>query len=78
MSPWPSKTDEGGAAAPPAASPSTIALRWLLGLRLVVVSTLFLGVLIIQLNTQLGDETCCAQQAHRVFPVTGLGVPDQP
>jgi two-component system sensor histidine kinase PilS (NtrC family) len=53
MSPWPSKTDEGGAAAPPAASPSTIALRWLLGLRLVVVSTLFLGVLIIQLNTQL-------------------------
>jgi two-component system sensor histidine kinase PilS (NtrC family) len=53
MSPWPSQTDEGGAPAPPAASPSTTALRWLLGLRLVVVSTLFLGVLIIQLNTQL-------------------------
>ncbi len=53
MSLWPPKTDRGGAAAPPAASPSTTALRWLLGFRLVVVSTLFLGVLIIQLNTQL-------------------------
>jgi len=53
MGPWRSKTDEGGAAAPPVASPSTTALRWLLGLRLVVVSTLFLGVLIIQLNAQL-------------------------
>jgi two-component system sensor histidine kinase PilS (NtrC family) len=53
MSPWRPKTDRGGAAAPPVASPSTTALRWLLGLRLVVVSTLFLGVLVIQLNTQL-------------------------
>lgn len=35
------------------AGPSASALRWLIGLRLVVVSGLFMGVLIIQLNTQL-------------------------
>jgi two-component system sensor histidine kinase PilS (NtrC family) len=53
MQPEPSSTATGGAGAPPVASPSANALRWLLGLRLVVVSTLFVGVLIIQLNTQL-------------------------
>lgn len=42
----------GGASALPAAVPSTNAIRWLLGIRLVVISTLFLGVLIIQVNTQ--------------------------
>ncbi len=42
----------GGAHAPPAAAPSSNAIRWLLGIRLVVISTLFLGVLIIQVNTQ--------------------------
>jgi two-component system sensor histidine kinase PilS (NtrC family) len=42
----------GGAAAPPFAAPSRAALRWLLGIRLVVISTLFLGILIIQVNTQ--------------------------
>jgi two-component system sensor histidine kinase PilS (NtrC family) len=43
----------GGAGAPPFAVPSRAALRWLLGIRLVVISTLFLGILIIQVNTQL-------------------------
>jgi len=43
----------GGAGAPPFAAPSRTALRWLLGIRLVVISTLFLGILIIQVNTQL-------------------------
>ena len=43
----------GGAPAPPLVSPSGNALRWLLGLRLVVISALFLGVLIIQVNTHL-------------------------
>jgi len=47
------ESDAGGAHAPPAALPSVNSLRWLLGLRLVVVSTLFLGVLIIQVNTQI-------------------------
>ncbi len=42
----------GEAAAAPAASPSQNALRWLIGLRLVVVSTLFLGILLIQVNSQ--------------------------
>ncbi len=42
----------GGANALPTAAPSTNAIRWLLGIRLVVISTLFLGVLIIQVNTQ--------------------------
>ena len=42
----------GGAHAQPAAAPSSNAIRWLLGIRLVVISTLFLGVLIIQVNTQ--------------------------
>jgi len=43
----------GGAHAPPTAAPSDNAIRWLLGIRLVVISTLFVGVLIIQVNTQL-------------------------
>ena len=43
----------GGAHTPPVASPSPKTLRMLIGLRLVVVSTLFLGVLLIQVNTQL-------------------------
>jgi two-component system sensor histidine kinase PilS (NtrC family) len=43
----------GGASAPPLSSPSPTALRWLIGLRLVVVSALFLGILVIQTNTQL-------------------------
>jgi len=43
----------GGVGAPPFAAPSRAALRWLLGIRLVVISTLFLGILIIQVNTQL-------------------------
>jgi two-component system sensor histidine kinase PilS (NtrC family) len=34
------------------AAPSQSALRWVIGLRLVVISTLFLGVVIIQINTQ--------------------------
>jgi len=42
----------GGAEAPPVASPSPVSLQWLIGLRLVVVSTLFLGVLIIQFYTR--------------------------
>jgi two-component system sensor histidine kinase PilS (NtrC family) len=44
---------QGGAHAPPAQSPSATAIRWLLGIRLVVISTLFVGVLIIQVNTQI-------------------------
>lgn len=43
----------GGAYTPPVSSPSPKTLRWLIGLRLIVVSTLFLGVLLIQVNTQL-------------------------
>lgn len=43
----------GGALALPSAAPSPTAIRWLLVIRLVVISTLFLGVLIIQVNTQL-------------------------
>ena len=43
----------GGAKALPIAAPSPTALRWLLGIRLVVISTLFVGILIIQVNTQL-------------------------
>ncbi len=43
----------GGAHTPPVASPSPRTLRLLIGLRLIVVSTLFLGVLLIQVNTQL-------------------------
>lgn len=43
----------GGATAPPMAAPSRNAIRWLLGIRLVVISTLFIGILIIQVNTQL-------------------------
>ncbi len=43
----------GGAHTPPVASPSSRALKWLIGLRLIVISTLFLGVLLIQVNTQL-------------------------
>ncbi len=42
-----------GDPARPVAQPTPNSLRWLLGLRLVVVSTLFVGVLIIQLNTEL-------------------------
>ncbi|MCU0303265.1 MAG: ATP-binding protein [Thermoanaerobaculales bacterium] len=34
-------------------TPSPRTLRWLIGLRLVVVSTLFIGILLIQVNTQL-------------------------
>jgi len=41
----------GGATAPPVLSPSPNTLRTLLGLRLVVISTLFLGALIIQVTT---------------------------
>lgn len=45
--------DVGGvAAATPPQLPSSKALRWLIGLRLVVVSTLFLGILLIQVNSQ--------------------------
>jgi two-component system sensor histidine kinase PilS (NtrC family) len=44
---------DGGASAPPRSSPSPTALRWLIGLRLVVVSALFLGMLVIQTNTQI-------------------------
>ena len=45
--------DTGGAHAPPISSPSPKTLRWLIGMRLVVVSTLFVGILLIQVNTQL-------------------------
>jgi two-component system sensor histidine kinase PilS (NtrC family) len=40
------------AAAQALLSPSPKALRWLIGLRLVVVSTLFLGILLIQFNSE--------------------------
>jgi len=40
------------ATAPPPAYPSQKALRWLIGLRLVVISTLFLGILLIQVNSE--------------------------
>jgi len=53
MSPAREMAAAGGAGAPPFAVPSRAALRWLLGIRLVVISTLFLGILIIQVNTQL-------------------------
>lgn len=43
----------GGAPAPPLHSPSPRAVRNLLALRLVVISTLFLGVLIIQVATRM-------------------------
>jgi two-component system sensor histidine kinase PilS (NtrC family) len=43
----------GGAHTPPVSSPSPKTLRWLIGLRLIVVSTLFIGILLIQVNTQL-------------------------
>jgi two-component system sensor histidine kinase PilS (NtrC family) len=43
----------GGVAAATAPQlPSQKALRWLIGLRLVVISTLFLGILLIQVNSQ--------------------------
>jgi two-component system sensor histidine kinase PilS (NtrC family) len=51
---WRPQTDRtGGVQTPPVASPSVRALRWLLGMRLVVISTLFLGILLIQVNTHL-------------------------
>jgi len=43
----------GGVSTPPVSSPSAKTLRWLIGMRLVVVSTLFVGILLIQVNTQL-------------------------
>ena len=46
-----SKNDQilmGGATTPPVVSPTSAALRWFLGLRLIVISTLFLGILLIQ------------------------------
>ncbi len=43
----------GGAPAPPVPSPHPSGLRWLIGLRLVVISTLFLGALIIQATTRM-------------------------
>jgi two-component system sensor histidine kinase PilS (NtrC family) len=44
--------DFGGvAAATPSQLPSQKALRWFMGLRLVVISTLFLGILLIQVNS---------------------------
>jgi len=50
----------GGAPAPPLVSPSPSGLKWLIGLRLVVVSTLFLGALIIQASTRM------------ILPLSGL------
>jgi two-component system sensor histidine kinase PilS (NtrC family) len=45
--------DLGGVAAATAPQlPSQKALRWLMGLRLVVITTLFLGILLIQVNSQ--------------------------
>ncbi|MCK5379208.1 MAG: PAS domain-containing protein [Acidobacteria bacterium] len=38
----------GGATSPPVVSPSQATLRWFVGLRLIVISTLFLGILLIQ------------------------------
>lgn len=43
----------GGASSPPVSSPSPRTLRWLIGLRLVVVSTLFIGILLIQVKTRI-------------------------
>jgi len=43
----------GGATTPPVVSPSAETIRWLLGLRLVVISTLFVGILLIQATTLL-------------------------
>lgn len=42
----------GGENIPSALSPSANALRWLLGLRIIVISTLFLGILLIQGTTE--------------------------
>jgi len=39
-------------ATPPVPYPSAKALRWLIGVRLVVISTLFLGILLIQVSSQ--------------------------
>ncbi len=46
-------TTTGGATTPPVVSPSPITLRWFLGLRLIVISTLFLGILLIQATSPL-------------------------
>ncbi len=43
----------GGVRTPPAALPTPKALQRLIGLRLIVISTLFVGVMLIQVNTQL-------------------------
>lgn len=43
----------GGATAPPVDAPSQSTLRWFLGLRLIVISTLFLGILLIQATSPL-------------------------
>lgn len=43
----------GGALTPPVVSPSQSTLRWYLGLRLIVISTLFLGILLIQATSPL-------------------------
>lgn len=43
---------EGGATVPPVSYPSPRTLQWLIGLRLVVISALFLGILLIQVNSQ--------------------------
>lgn len=43
----------GGVVTPPVVSPSSDTIRWLLGLRLVVISTLFVGILLIQATTLL-------------------------
>lgn len=48
-----SPTTTGGATTPPVVSPSRTTLRWLLGLRLIVISTLFLGILLIQATSPL-------------------------
>jgi two-component system sensor histidine kinase PilS (NtrC family) len=42
----------GESAAPPVPYPSTNSLRWLIGIRLVVISALFLGILLIQVSSQ--------------------------
>lgn len=47
-----STTQSGGATAPPLTSPSQQTVRWLIGLRLIVISTLFLGTLIIQTTSR--------------------------
>ncbi len=46
-------TTTGGATTPPVVAPSPATIRWFLGLRLVVISTLFLGILLIQATTPL-------------------------